>query len=119
MLSKNEVGKIGEKLACDFLIKNGYIILERNFRTRHGEIDIIAKDSDFMAFVEVKTRRSIKFGYPREAVDYYKQTKIKNIALVYLSRKKFKNLNLRFDVVDVILDNEDKTKSITIIKNAF
>ena len=64
MNAKQQLGKIGENLASEYLEKQGYLILERNFACRQGEIDIIAKDEKEFVFVEVKTRKSLKFGYP-------------------------------------------------------
>jgi putative endonuclease len=119
MFGNKHTGKIGEDIASRHISKNGYTLLERNFRSRYGEIDIIAKDEKFLVFIEVKTRKGTKFGYPREAVDGFKQTKIKDIAGLYLSKKKLWDSNIRFDVVEVILDEFDELKSISLIKNAF
>ncbi|QCX32257.1 YraN family protein [Caloramator sp. E03] len=119
MLNKKLTGKLGEDIAVKYLKQNGYIILQKNYRTKYGEIDIIAKDDKYLVFIEVKARRSQNFGYPREAVDIYKQTRIKNIASLYLASKKITNSKVRFDVVEVVLDNDDNVKSILIIKDAF
>lgn len=106
-------------MAAEYLICNGYSIQIRNFRTRCGEIDIIAKDGEYLVFIEVKTRTSVRFGAPREAVDYHKQNRIKNIAKLYLLQKKFFDKPVRFDVVEVLLTDKSDAKSIIIIKNAF
>ena len=76
--SKN-IGDMGEKKAVKFLKKKGYRILETNFKTKFGEIDIIAKKEGCICFVEVKTRSSDNFGEPREAVNFYKQQKISSV----------------------------------------
>ncbi|KRQ86967.1 hypothetical protein ABG79_01157 [Caloramator mitchellensis] len=119
MFNKKDMGKIGEDLAAKHLTRNGYTIIQKNFRTKFGEIDIIARDGKFLVFVEVKTRRSIEFGYPREAVDWYKQIRIKNLANLYLAKKKQFNEYIRFDVVEIILNEQNDAKSIFLIKNAF
>jgi putative endonuclease len=119
MFGKKEVGKLGEDIASSHIFKNGYSIIERNFRTKFGEIDIIAKDHKYIAFIEVKTRKGTRFGYPREAVDKFKQSKIKNIASLYLAKKKLWDSSVRFDVVEIILDDKNDVKSVVLIKNAF
>ncbi len=119
MLNNKETGKLGENIARDYLIEKGYSIIELNYSTRYGEIDIIAKNGKLIVFIEVKTRRGINFGYPREAVDNYKQLKIKNMAEFYILRKKLKDTPMRFDVIEVFLDENNKTKSISQLKNAF
>lgn len=119
MLNNKLTGKLGEEIAVKHLKDNGYIIIQKNYRTKYGEIDIIAKDENFLVFVEVKARRSQTFGYPREAVDIFKQSRIKNIANLYLATKKNLNSKVRFDVVEIVLDNYDNVKSILIIKDAF
>ena len=106
-------GNIGEQLATDFLKKAKYKILERNYRSVIGEIDIIAKDKNTIVFVEVKTRSTLKFGLPCEAVDYRKQQKIHSVASIYLKNKKLEDSELRFDVIEV-LDGE-----INHIKDCF
>lgn len=106
-------GDIGEALVYDYLVKNKYKILQCNFKCKIGEIDIIAKQNDVIVFVEVKYRKSLQFGSPSEAVNFYKQKKIKSVALYYLQQNKNLNENVRFDVVEVL------DKNINHIKNAF
>ena len=113
------LGNIGEDIANSHLISNGYTIIQRNFRTKNGEIDIIARDGKYTAFIEVKARKSLAFGYPREAVTGFKQDRIKNMANLYIAKKKLNNTSIRFDIVEVILNNDDSPKSIVLIKNAF
>ena len=119
MLNNRELGKLGEYFANKYISQNGYLPLEKNYRTKGGEIDIIAKDGDYTVFIEVKARKSIRFGYPREAVDYRKQIKIKNIANIYLSKNNKFNSHIRFDVIEVMLNTINEVKSITLLKNAF
>lgn len=104
-MNKKVTGNLGEKIAIDFMSKSGYKIIDKNFRSKIGEIDIIALDKNNIVFVEVKTRTSTKYGLPSEAVNSYKQSKIIKAAELYLTlNKKFKNLSIRFDVIEVFLD---------------
>lgn len=105
-------GRVGETQACDYLEKLGYKIIARNYRNKIGEIDIIAKDKETLVFVEVKTRSSNKFGYGREAVNYKKQMKIRNVATAYLKYKHILDTSVRFDVIEI----NDKVEHF---KNAF
>ena len=95
------------------------MIIQRNFRTRFGEIDIIAKDGKYICFIEVKARKSVNFGRPKEAVDWYKQSRIKNIAELFIAKKRLVNTSVRFDVVEVFIDEDNNIKSVILIKNAF
>jgi len=115
--SRQQFGKKSESLAAKYLKKHGYRILEQNYRTKLGEIDIIAKDKGTIVFVEVKARRSYLFGNPKFAVTPKKQRKISMVALYYLKETKQDNAKARFDVVAVssIKDKPD----IEIVKNAF
>ena len=119
MLNNRELGKLGEDIAAHHISQNGYIILERNYRTKIGEIDIIAKHDNYLVFIEVKTRKSINFGYPREAVDKAKQFKIINIANFYLEKGKQYYCHIRFDVIEIMLHKNNEMKSIVVLKNAF
>jgi putative endonuclease len=114
---RQKLGKEGESIAVQYLIKNGYKILETNYRTKLGEIDIIAKDKKTIVFVEVKARRSVHFGSPKWAVTPQKQKKISMVALYYLKTTDQSNVNARFDVV-AITANRDRPQ-VEIIKNAF
>lgn len=106
------LGKEGELLAVEYLLNKGYLILERNFRTPFGEADIIAKKDEQIIIIEVKRRKSDKFGEPYLAVNYKKQKKLKNIAMYYLCKLK-KEYPFRFDVISI------KDKTIEHIENAF
>jgi putative endonuclease len=122
-LTTKTIGAFGEQEVYSLLQKEGYHVLERNFRfSRMGEIDIIAYEGDTLCFIEVKSRKSTKFGTPAEAVHCKKIDKIRCIAQVYLKQKKIYNIPIRFDVVEVFLNKEkDSLKVISInhIKNAF
>jgi len=110
------LGDKGEGLAVGFLRKQGYRIIKQNFRTRIGEIDVIAADEETLVFIEVKTRESLQYGRPFEAVDRFKRKKIANVALQYL-----KTLDeippCRFDIVSIYF--EQGRPEFELIKDAF
>ena len=100
--NRRAIGTEYETLACEYLIRHGYQILCRNFHCRQGEIDIIARDRDYLVFVEVKYRRDEHEGDPAEAVDYRKQKKISRVAEYYCWKKQKLNQPCRFDVICVL-----------------
>ena len=113
MIKKHEIGKFGEDVATRFLQQKDYKILERNFRCKQGEIDIIAKENNYLVFVEVKTRSNLYFGTLAEAVTYSKRQHIIKSAKVYLKINNIKDILIRFDVVEVyILKNRCKVNQI-------
>lgn len=111
-----EKGKRGEKIAKEFLLENGYKIVETNYRNKIGEIDIIALDNKVLVFVEVKSRTSTSYGYGYEAVNFKKQRKIINTSLIYIRNKKLDDFQLRYDIIEVYMTNK---LSINHIKDAF
>ena len=111
------LGQKGEELAVRFLKKNGYKILRRNFKTRLGEIDIIGLDRDTYCFVEVKTRNSLIYGGPQEAVSFFKQRQISKAALLFLKGNHLLDAKARFDVLSIIYS--DNVPTFDLIKNAF
>lgn len=114
-------GRLGEDAAALYLKKQGYKIVEQNYRTKVGEIDIIAKDDEDLVFVEVKTRRSEKFGTPAEAVTYYKKQSMVNSAKWYIVKNPTE-LNIRFDIVEVfgVFDGSGfECENINHIKQVF
>jgi putative endonuclease len=114
---RQQFGKRSENLAVWYLKKNGYKILEQNYRTQLGEIDIIAREKKVIVFVEVKSRKSIRYGNPKWAVTLKKQRKISMVALQYLKSIRQTDARARFDVV-AITSNRDEPQ-IEIVKNAF
>lgn len=112
MTQSSELGKLGEELAERFLKKLGYKILNKNFRTRYGEIDIIAKDKKRIIFVEVKTRSCDDYGTPQLAVNFYKQKHLSLAALTFIKKNSL-NSDYRFDII-AICGNK-----VEHIKNAF
>lgn len=108
-------GAAGEDLAFDYLHRQGYKILERNYRNALGEIDIIAQDRDTICFVEVKTRKGEAFGSPFEAISRHKRKKMIQVAWSYLKSRQKTEAKARFDVVAVV----QEPASIELLKNAF
>lgn len=114
------IGKQGEREGIEYLEQSGYQILEKNYRTRAGEIDCIAKHKDILVFIEIKTRRSRQFGLPQEAVSIAKQRKIIKSAKIYLQHKSYnQNLSIpiRFDVLAITL-REANRPTFELIQNA-
>jgi len=116
MINNKIIGQKGENIAKNYLIKHGYRIIESNFRTKIGEIDIIAKKNKLIVFVEVKTRSNLLFGCPYEAVDYRKQQKIIKTAQYYLLQNKHLSIQYRFDIIEVFANQNYR---INHIENAF
>ncbi len=111
------LGKAGEESAIVFLKDNGYKILARNYKSKFGEIDIIAKDKDTVCFIEVKTRRTGRFGAPQEAVLKSKQRKISRVAVNFLKENKLLDERARFDVVSFVYSDNGIKQNL--IRNAF
>ncbi|HFQ82117.1 MAG TPA: YraN family protein [Desulfobacterales bacterium] len=112
------LGREGERLAGLYLQKSGYRIIERNFRFRGGEIDIIARQGEYLVFVEVKTRSTLAYGVPAAAVDVRKQWQIIQTARFYMAKHHIKEVAMRFDVVAILLPKSGKTL-IELIPHAF
>ncbi len=104
-MHNRDLGNWGEQQAVNFLIKNGYEIICRNFYSFQGEIDIIAKFKKTIIFCEVKTRRNISYGMPIEAVNYYKKKHLYFTAEYYLYKNNLYNIPVRFDIIEVLLIN--------------
>jgi putative endonuclease len=110
-------GKYGEDLACDELERRGYVVVTRGYRTAHGELDIVARDGDYLVFVEVKARQSGSFGDPEEAVTLQKQQRLVWMATDYLARHQLEETPCRFDVVGVNTATDPPT--VVVITDAF
>ena len=117
--SRLKVAKIGESLAVKHLKARGYRILAQNYRARRGEIDLIARDGEFIVFVEVKTRRSLKFGLPQAAVTLQKQRQISKVALAYLQSRNLLDAPCRFDVIAIHLSPQLELLKLEQIESAF
>jgi len=114
---RQQVGEAGEAWAARLLRKKGYKIIETNYRTQLGEIDIIARDGDTIVFVEVKARQTGRFGNPKEAITSRKQRKISMVALYYLKTTGQSQAKARFDVVSI--RSAPPRPEVEIIRNAF
>ena len=117
MYIKKETGKLGEDIAEHFLKQNGYVILDRNFECRQGEIDIIALDKEEIVFIEVKTRTSNKYGAPSEAVNKIKQKHMLQTIKYYLYIRNLSDEFIRIDVIEVYINNN--VYKVNHIKQAF
>ena len=118
MIFKLKTGKTGEEKAVAFLKRNGYRIVERNFRNRLGEIDIVAKDKDVVCFVEVRTRRGPeKHGQALESIGRLKRQRLSKLALSYLRGAGGEEQRARFDVISVSL--WDPAQEVILLKDAF
>lgn len=116
--ARQGLGRTGERLAAEELIRRGYRLLERNFRCRYGEIDIVAEEGDDLVFVEVKTRRGVAYGLPEEAVTLRKQRKLVELAWYYLDLHSCSERSWRIDVVAVQLSSGGKFEEIRIYQHA-
>ena len=114
---RRQLGDHGEDLAAAAMKKQGYKILERNYVTPLGEIDLIARQGKTLVVVEVKTRKTTRFGSPREAVSVTKQQRLRRLADYYLKVKRLSDTPVRFDVVAITL--ADNVPQVEIIPNAF
>ncbi len=114
-----DTGKQGERMAAEFLVQKGYEILAMNYRKRYGEIDIIARRRSTLIFVEVKTRRSDRFGTPFDAVDKRKQRQLTRVAREYLATHATNADNIRFDVIAVHWNASRPAISLEHLENAF
>lgn len=103
--SEKELGNFGENVAAMYLEKNGYEIIERNFRCRLGEVDIIARKDNRIVFFEVKTRTTDQYGTPSESVTKEKKSKIRKVAALYMMWEKITNYQVSFDVVELYLNH--------------
>lgn len=117
MYVNKETGKLGEDIAVHYLKQNGYVILDRNFECRQGEIDIIAKDKEEIVFIEVKTRTNNKYGTPSEAVNKIKQNHMLQTIKYYLYIRNLSDEFIRIDVIEVYIKNN--IYKVNHIKQAF
>ena len=114
MYKRHDTGKRGEDVAVEYLEKQGYKILERNFACKQGEIDIIAIDDKYTVFFEIKSRTNRKYGLPAEAVNDKKIKHILKTAMYYLYKNNKESTNIRIDVIEIFIEKE--TYSINHIK---
>jgi putative endonuclease len=114
---RQSLGKRGEDLACAELEKRGYVIVDRRFRTRCGELDIVAREGGVLVFVEVKARSGCNFGAPFESVTWKKRQRLSQMAASSLFLKRLAAVPCRFDVVAIL--EEQGTHTIELVRGAF
>ena len=117
MSKHNKIGTKGEQIAAEFLLNKGYIIVHRNWRSGKKEIDIIAFKDNVLVIVEIKTRSSLQFIFPEEAVNKKKQAFIKLAAATFLNDNP-QYVNMRFDIISVLMD-KDQVKEVIHFEEAF
>jgi len=117
MDTRRTLGAMGESLAADLYRKLGFTIVDRNWRCRSGELDLVVACGDLLIFCEVKTRRTDFFGSPAEAVGYAKQARLRRLAAAWMSEHNAGWKNVRFDVVSVLIGETEP--QITHLPNAF
>jgi putative endonuclease len=117
-MKRKTTGMLGEKLAADFLTRQGYAIIETNFRCKEGEVDIIAKEGEFLVFVEVRAKHNSNFGTPEESITPRKKEHLRNVAAHYLETHDNLPAEWRIDFVAVELNDKESPTRIEVIKNA-
>jgi putative endonuclease len=117
-MDSREIGALGEKIAARYLTGLGYVIRERNFRSREGEIDIIAEKDDFLVFIEVRTRRSLSFGTPEESVTVQKKERLIALTQAYMEDREDLPSSWRIDVLALELGPKGQISRLELIENA-
>lgn len=120
-MEKDKIGSLpfgqwGEKIASEFLEKKGFKIIERHFYFHHTEIDLIARDGDYLVFIEVKTRSSDDFGFPEEAITERKKAHLRRAAEGYLYLNRLDNIDCRFDVISIRFSRDGRPEIEHFIK---
>jgi putative endonuclease len=109
-MKKKDLGKKGEEIAEKYLIKSGYKIIERNFRTKYGEIDLICEKDSSIIFIEVRTKSNLEFVSPEESISSKKIDHIKNSSLDYLSKNKKKYKDIKFEFIGILISSKNDYK---------
>ena len=117
-MTKQDTGKMGEKLACQFLGNNGYHIIETNYRCSDGEIDIVARQQNTLVFIEVRTKTSRTFGIPEESITPVKAARLRTLAACYGQDHTNLPDDWRIDVVAIEMNKNGRASRIEIIENA-
>lgn len=117
MDKRQALGRRGEDLACEVLRKQGCIIAERRFRTRCGELDIVAWDGRVLVFVEVRARSACRFGTPLESITWQKRQRLSTMAAAYVCARRLGGIPCRFDVVSILQGSDGDT--VEWVKGAF
>ena len=114
-----DIGSYTENIAATYLLNNGYSILDRNYRNKFGEIDIICQKDNIIIFVEIKSRYTNSFGSPLESVSCHKQKKIILLSKFYILYKKLSDFNIRYDVIEIYLNHLNNTYEVNHLEDAF
>ncbi len=119
-MDRKELGALGEKLACDYLVDKGFNILGKNYRVTFGEIDIVAKRKDILHFVEVKTIANTGGGfYAEDRVDYKKQRKLRNMAQIWLSKNNYpQDIPYQIDIIGILANQTTRMAKLHYFPNA-
>lgn len=115
--ARHALGQLGEELAVRYLRQQGYVILERNYRCSYGEVDVVARDRDRLAFVEVRTRRGRAFGSPEESVTPQKQQRLVTVAREYLQAHDYGDADWGIDVVAIEFASRDVLRRIELFRD--
>ena len=118
MTYQQRIGKIGEKIAADYLFENGYQVLDQNFSVKYGEIDLVAQDEGIIVFVEVKTRTSANFGLPEDSITPAKLERLQNAALMWLQAHPESPGDWRVDVIAILIDRQNNVLDLQHFINA-
>ncbi|WP_434751700.1 YraN family protein [Paenibacillus amylolyticus] len=119
-LTRQQKGRIGEDEACRWLKEQDYCIVQRNWRCRSGEVDIIASRGELLIFVEVRSRSSYsRFGTPQESVDQRKIQQVRSTAAIYIQMNEEHARQIRFDVIAVMINHVGEISSVNHVENAF
>ena len=114
-----DIGSYTENIAATYLLSNGYSILDRNYRNKFGEVDIICQKDNLIIFVEIKSRYTNSFGSPLESVSCHKQKKIILLSKFYILYKKLSDFNIRYDVIEIYLNHLNNTYEVNHLEDAF
>ena len=114
-----DIGSYTENIAATYLLSNGYSILDRNYRNKFGEVDIICQKDNIIIFVEIKSRYTNSFGSPLESVSCHKQKKIILLSKFYILYKKLSDFNIRYDVIEIYLNHLNNTYEVNHLEDAF
>ncbi len=118
-LDNQNTGRLGEEIAVSYLKSKGYVILQKNYRSHWGEIDIVAKKNSTLSFVEVKTRKSANYGKPYEAVNLSKVKKLMRPVQYFLLQNNYKEYKLSLDVISIMLSIEGTVDKLKHFKNIY
>ena len=118
MTYQQEIGNFGEKIAADYLIEKGYLLLDRNYHTRYGELDLVMLEDGIVVFVEVKTRTSETFGHPEESITQSKLEHLQNAGLLWLQAHPESSDDWRIDAISILMHRNGNIQDIKHFINA-